>query len=256
MVVAVAIAVAIHEIVAGLIPRTAPQAPTEPEVVARIQIARITRRLPTPTPPPPRRPPRAIRRTRVIAPTETRIVTHTTTGVSARREIVHHAGAARPKPPKFSNAKPIWDIPVGAQGAGAGKVSGAGSVGTGGNGTGAGNSGSGNGAAPGNEPCGYVTFEDPHGARLDPQTRGFWVDVQMSVHFPDGHAESVLLDYPWYYASSALNPFQNQNAPMLFQWPPVDKRDAEPPLVQYVMQHSAQPGITLLKDCPEPSPTP
>jgi hypothetical protein len=43
---------------------------------------------------------------------------------------------------------------------------------------------------------------------------------------------------------------------MLFQWPPADKRATEPPLVQYVMQHSAQPGITLLKDCPEASPTP
>lgn len=180
----------------------------------------------------------------------------TTTGVSARREIVHRVGAARPKPPKFSNTKPIWDIPIGAQGAGAGKTGTAGSVGAGGNGTGAGNAGNGNGAAAGNEPCGYVTFEDPHGAKFDPQTRGFWVDVEMSVHFPDGRAESVLLNYPWYYQSSEQNPFQNLNAPMLFQWPPADKRDAEPPLVQYVMQHSAQPGITLLKDCPGPSPSP
>lgn len=256
MVVAFAIAVALHEIVAGLIPRRTPPTATEPEVVAHIQIARITRRLPTPKPPPPPRPPRIVSHSHVVAPTETRVVARTTTGVSAPREIIHRVGAARPKPPKFSNTKPIWDIPVGAQGAGAGKNSGAGSVGTGGNGTGAGNAGSGNGAAVGNEPCGFVTFENPHGAKFDPQTRGFWVDVQMSVHFPDGHAESVLLDYPWYYAKSTLNPFENQSVPMLFQWPPADKRDGEPPLVQYVMQHSAQPGITLLKDCPEPSPTP
>lgn len=252
MAVAFAIAVAIHEIVAGLIPR-ASSPPPERESVARAAIVHVTvRSIPTPTPPPPH-PPRVISHARVIAPVEPHLVARTTSGVSARREIVHRAGAARPKPPKFSNTKPIWDVvPVGAQGAGAGKASGAGSIGTGGNGTGAGNAGSGNGAAAGTEPCGFVTFMDPHGAKYDSQTRGFWVDVQMSVHFPDGHAETVLLDYPWYYENAAQNPFANQNAPMLFQWPPADKRDAEPALVQYVMQHSAQPGITLLKDCPQP----
>jgi hypothetical protein len=255
MAVAFAIAIAIHEIIAGLIPRT--NSPPEREVVSRFEIVHITvRSIPTPTPPPPPKPPRVISHARIIAPVEPRIVAQTTTGASARRETVHRQGAARPKPPKFSNTKPIWDIPVGAQGAGAGKASGAGSVGNGGNGTGAGNAGSGNGAAAGNEPCGYVEFVDPHGAKFDPQTRGYWVDVQMSVHFPDGHVETVLLDYPWYYESAPQNPFQNQSAPMLFQWPPADKRDGEPPLVQYVMQHSAQPGITLLKDCPQPSSNP
>jgi len=201
-------------------------------------------------------PPRVISHARVVAPTETRTVARTTNGTSAHREVIRRMGAARPKPPKFSNTKPIWDIPVGAQGAGAGKASGAGSIGNGGNGTGAGTAGNGNGAAAGNEPCGFVEFVDPHGAKFDAQTRGFWVDVQMSVHFPDGHAESLLLDYPWFYPSAAQNPFQNESVPMLFQWPPAEKRDAEPAIVQYVMQHSAQPGVTLLKDCPTASSTP
>jgi hypothetical protein len=256
MAVAFAVAIAIHEIVAGLIPR-ATSPPPEHEIVTNAVITHVTMRaLPTPTPPPPPRAPQVVSHARVIASAEPRIVPQTTTGVSARREVIHRVAAARPKPPKFTNAKPIWDIPVGAQGAGAGKASGAGSVGTGGNGTGAGNAGTGTGAAAGTQPCGFVTFEDPHGARFDPQTRGFWVDVQMSVHFPDGHAESLLLDYPWYYPSAAQNPFQNESAPMLFQWPPADKRGAEPPVVQYVMQHSEEPGITLLKDCPQPSSNP
>ena len=250
MALAFAISIAVHEVLAGLVPPSPTRAPTQPEAVLRIAISRIAvAPSPTPTPKPPK-PRRAISRARVIAPTETHVVAHTTTGVSARKEIVHRAGAARPKPPVVSHARPIWDLPVGAQGAGAGKAAGAGSLGTGGTGTGAGNSGTGGGAAAGTEPCGFVTFMDPHGAHYDPQTRGFWVDVQMSVHFPDGHSETLMLDYPWYYPNAAANPFQNQDAPMLFQWPPTDKRPSEPPLVQYVMQHSAPPGITLLKDCP------
>jgi len=251
MAVAFAIAVAIHEVVAGLIPGTVTP-PAEREIVTHGEILHVTRSaVPTPKPVPVQRRPRAVSHARVIAVVEPRTVARTVNGASAHREVIRRAGAARPKPPAFSHAKPIWDtVPVGAQGAGAGRASGAGSLGNGGNGTGAGTSGSGNGAAAGTEPCGYVDFMDPHGARYDRQSRGFWVDVQMSVHFPDGHAESVLLDYPWYYASSAENPFENQAVPMLFQWPPADKRPSEPALVQYVMQHSQEPGITLLKDCP------
>jgi hypothetical protein len=204
------------------------------------------RALPTPPPPPA---PRIVTHVRTIAPVEAHVIPRTTTGLSARKEIVRRIAAARPKP-QVLHVKPIWDLPVAGQGAGAGKTVGAGSIGNAGTGTGAGSSGTGTGAAAGTEPCGFVEFMDPHGARYDPQTRGFWVDVQMSVHFPDGHSESQLLDYPWYYPSAAANPFEHESVPMLFQWPPTEQRESEPTLVQYVMSHSAAPGITLLKDCP------
>jgi hypothetical protein len=120
--------------------------------------------------------------------------------------------------------------------------------------------GDGVGAATGEEPCGFVTFSDPHGSQYDPQTRGFWVDIRMSVHFADGSRQSLILDYPWYYPSEVANPWSDQNLkdpnfPMRFQAPPAGRIENEPPLVQYVISHSTAEGLTLLKDCPEPSPT-
>ncbi len=251
---AFALAIGLHEILAGLIPGT-PRASTQRELVTHVQLAHIS--VATPTPPPTPTPPRASRM-RTIAPAETHVVRNTTTGVQARTEIVRRAGAARPKPPVFSHAKPIWDIPVGAAGAGAGNRAGAGG-GSGISGSGAGNRGSGNGAAGGSEPCGFVEFSDPHGSRFDPRTRGFWVDIRLSVHFPDGHADSLLLDYPWYYADEASNPWSNQNLndpkfPTTFQSPPADKLASEPALVQYVIAHTGPGGYTLLKDCPAAKP--
>jgi hypothetical protein len=244
-------------VLAGLIPASLPRSQTQREVVTHVTVARIAA-APAPTPRPP--PARVISHSRTLAPTETQVVRHTTTGAQARTEIVHRVGAARPKPPEFSHAKPIWDIPVGAQGAGAGNRSGAGSIGNGTAGNGAGNGGNGNGAAAGNEPCGFVEFSNPHGSRFDPRTRGFWVDIRISVHFPDGHAESLLLDYPWYYPSEASNPWSDRNLSdpnflPAFQLPPPEKRPSEPALVQYVITHSSQEGITLLRDCPSPSPS-
>ena len=165
------------------------------------------------------------------------------------RRASHRRGTAEAA--GFSHAKPVWDIPAGGQGASAGNRSGAGS---------AGNGISGNGAAGGGEPCGFVEFSDPHGSRFDSRTHGFWVDIRLSVHFPDGRAESLLLDYPWYYASEASNPWSDQNLndpnfPTTFQSPPPDKLANEPPLVRYVIAHTGPGGYTLLKDCPAPKPS-
>ena len=160
-----------------------------------------------------------------------------------------HSGAAlRPQ-----NAHPIWDIPgAHAISASLGEGGGAGATGHG-----LGALGNGNSAASGDEPCGFVTFSDPHGSHFDPRTRGFYVDIRMSVHFADGTSQSMILDYPWYYATEAANPWSDQNLrdpdfPMRFQGPPVGRADGEPPLVQYVAGHSTADGMTLLKECPSP----
>ena len=226
------------------------------EVVARVTIARIAvRRSPRPSPVP-----RPIVHVRTLAPIEPHAVARTATGLAAHPEIVRRAGAPRPKPPTVSQAKPVRDVPVGGQGAGAGRRAGAGSLrGGAGGGNGAGDAGAGNGAAPGNEPCGYVEFSDPNGSQYDPQTRGYYVDVQISVHFADGRSDSLTLDYPWYYPDAASDPWSAQNLhdpnfPTTFQSPPPAKRAGEPALVRYVMAHTSSDGYTLLRDCPSVSP--
>ena len=236
LLIAFAIAVALHEIAAALIPAAAPRGAPQQVVLAQVT---IERRTPSPTP----APPALVSRVR------------TTPGRQAPREIVHRPGAARPKPPTFSNAKPIWDIPVGARGAGAGRASGGGSPGNDGTGSGAGNAGSGSGAAAAMQPCGYVEFSDPHGTRYDPNTGGYWVDIAMTVRFPDGHTESLMLDYPWFYRDAASNPWSERNLDnpdfaTRFQNPPPEKRGGEPSLVRYVIAHSTQDGLTRLRNCP------
>jgi hypothetical protein len=248
------VSIAVHEILAGLVPPPA-SSQTAREVVTRVASARIEiRPTPTPRPPPTPAPQRVVARVRVIAPSETRTVARTVTGHSARKEIVRRAGAARPRPLAIAHTKPVWDIPTGGQGAGAGTVAGAGSLGNGGSGTGAGANGNGNGAAAGNEPCGFVTFSDPHGSHYDAATGGFWVDIRLTVRYPDGHSESTVLDYSFYYPDEASNPWSDRNLgkpfPTTFQFPPPEKRANELPLVQYVMAHTSSDGYTLLKDCP------
>ncbi|MGA7285192.1 MAG: hypothetical protein WBW87_11685 [Candidatus Cybelea sp.] len=152
------------------------------------------------------------------------------------------------------DSRPVWD--VGGARAGSGKA-----LSSSGAGAGSGARGSGSDATNANEPCGFVTFSNPHGSHYDPSTRGFWVDIRMAVHFNDGSSQSLMLDYPWYYSSEAANPWSDQNLkdpsfPTRFQAPPASKIAAEPPLVQYVIAHSTPDGMTLLRDCPQTSPTP
>lgn len=73
--------------------------------------------------------------------------------------------------------------------------------------------------------------------------------------------QTTILDYPWYYPSEAANPWSDQNVkdpdfPTRFQAPPPEKLAEEPALVKYVAKHSTPDGMTMLRDCPEPSPTP
>ena len=83
----------------------------------------------------------------------------------------------------------------------------------------------------------------------------------MSVHFADGSMQALLLDYPWYYPTEAANPWSDQNLrdpnfPTRFQPPPGERRAAEPPLVQYVIEHSTPDGMTVLRECPAAAPSP
>ncbi|MBV8489996.1 MAG: hypothetical protein JO199_05635 [Candidatus Eremiobacteraeota bacterium] len=249
---ALALSLAIHEIIAGLVPN-APSAPPSHETLERVTLARIEHR-PTPSPTPKPAPPPRMHARIIAATAPSIVVAPLPAGRSAQKAIVRRAGASRPRPPVVTHSKPVWDLPTGAQGAGAGAHSGAGSTGNGGDATGSGTAGSGSGAGGGTEPCGFVTFSDPHGSQYDPRTGGFWVDIRLSVRYADGHSETILLDYPFYYPNEASNPWSQQNLnrpfPTTFQLPPPDKRSSEPPIVQYVMQHTSPEGFTLLHDCP------
>jgi hypothetical protein len=159
-------------------------------------------------------------------------------------QVIHRAGASHPTVAVVANATPDA-VPTGAQGEGAGNAAGAGSLGNGAGGNGTG----------GIEPCGGVTFVDLHGSRYDSSTHGFYVDIRMSVRFPDGHSEATILDYPFYYPNEAANPWSDRNlsnpdVPTLMQRPPEALAAGEPSLVQYVLAHTEPDGFTRLQDCP------
>ena len=246
---AVAISIAIHEAVAGLVPQALWRPSPSREVVAQARIVRIAMRpVATPTPRP------------VPIATRVRPVAAQSSHAALAAPRVAQASPRRTEPRRIaglapSRGRPIWDV------AGSGNSHAiVASAGTGTSG-GAVTSGAGNAAAPAGDtrPCGFVTFSDPHGSQYDSRTHGFWVDIRMAVRFSDGSRQSMILDYPWYYPSEAANPWSDQNLrdpnfPTRFQQPPPGKTTGEPPLVQYVMAHSTADGLTLLRDCPAPSP--
>lgn len=234
--IAIAAAIALHEIFAGLLPQLLPHATNEPETVAHVTIAKIEKRKPKPTPTPkpkPAIPPRVI--AQVVDP-----------GKSAHVEVVKKSAASRPKVVTKYHSKPIAAVPVGGQGAGAGSKGTVGSLGTGGTGSGSGDQGNGSGGA-----CGDIDFADPSAASYDAATGNYFYDgIEMIVHYSDGHAETTTLDYPWHYHNPAMDPFKHTDAPMLFQFPPKAMRANEPPIVQYVMAHTDEMGGTQLNGCP------
>jgi len=251
--IAFAASIAVHEVAAGVIPRSPATAPQR-EIVTRAQLLRVVSRpafKPTPRPQP----------TIALSPVSTppanraRKLANAVEGRAGRR--YDPAARLAPAPTQRYGAKPVWDVGA-ANGSGQLAAAQAGSAS--GSSTGSGVSGTGSGAATGAEPCGFVEFSDPHGSSFDARTRGFYVDIRMRVHFADGTSQSVVLDYPWYYSSEAVNPWSDQNLrdpsfPTRFQPPPSSKLGSEPELVRYVIDHSTADGVTLLHDCPSPMPS-
>jgi len=251
VIVAFAIAIALHEVAAGLISPNPAAEQQQREIVTRAAIVRVSLAS-TPTPAPL---PSLVAPSPLVSPAArpiARIDEGRRGGAAPKRETESPRRAEHDAP----NAKPIWDVAGGDVASGASL----GATGTtAGSGSGSGSQGNGTGAASGDEPCGFVTFSDPHGSHYDPRTHGFWVDIRMSVHLADGSSQSMALDYPWYYSSEADNPWSDQNLrdpnfPTRFQPPPASKIAAEPELVKYVVAHSTADGLTLLRDCATPAP--
>ena len=264
LVLGIALSVAIIEIATMLIPARTKAVPQEQ--VERVTVARITRiehrvkPTPRPTPQPTPKPtPKPIVHTKVVAEThvQPKIVNP---GRPAQHQRIRRVASARPIVSTKYHSKPATiHVPTGGHGAGTSttaKVE-TGGVGPGGTGTGESGTGAGTGGAPAaHEPCGFVDFIATQQAIHDSATGRVWENIEMIVHFPDGSQQSIDLDYPWYYPTDMDDPWSDYNekhdpnAPTPFQFPPPNKSDGEPPLVQYVMQHTTKEGLTLLHDCP------
>lgn len=207
--------------------------------ITRVDVAHATptpQPSPTPTPQPSIAPPRIGRRSGISAP--------------PARHKRNAAPQYRPSPQP--SATPIPAAAARPAGTGAGSKSGAGSPGTGASGNGSGQAGTGSGAG-GSVPCGYVTFENIPGPQRRAPDGAFLERILMSVHFPDGKAASLRLDYRWRYPDAAGDPWSAQNKartyPVTMQRPPAHLLANEPPLMQYVIAHTTPDGITMLLPC-------
>lgn len=260
LLVAFALAIAIHELMAGVFPGRRQVIPPPKETITIAKMVRIEHR-PSPTPRPTPRPtpkptPVPVVHTKVIAETHVkpRVINP---GSPSQHQKIKRIASARPQVHTQYHSKPATiHVPTGGHGAGTSRTAKAetGGIGPGGTGTGESGTGTGSGGAPeAHEPCGYVEFEPSESPITDKNTGRIWEHIAMTVHFPDGTKQDVELNYTWYYPSRADDPFMpgNDNVPATFQFPPADQREGEPPLVQYVITHTTQDGFTTLRDCPK-----
>ena len=235
---AFAIAVALHEAAALLVPTRPEPSPPERVIVERVSVTRFTPS-PKPTPTPePTPPPSPIAPRAPVTTPSVPIVPAAPLHLNAATEL--HSPAPSPPTPNVAHTatgtEAVANTGQGSSGARAGEDSGSGS-----------------------EPCGAVYFTDLRGSRYDDKTGEFMVDVRISVTFSDGRRESVILDYPFSYANEAADPWSPRNRiipsfPTTMQTPPPNLAKTEPPLVRYVLAHSTPQGTTLLPPCGERRP--
>jgi hypothetical protein len=264
MIVAVAVAIALHEVLLGFW-----HGPTRPDDREReaptTKIVFETPR-PTPTPHPTPKPTPTPRPTqqptpppRVTPPPHvTPAPVQQVAGRAKGKPAHRHGGGAR---------KAIAKSKIGtyanphASGAGTGTSSGHGSgnvagVGGGLGGNGSGDSGNGNGAVNANSPCGFVDFR-PHGAPR--YSNGTATEViRATVSFPDGHTETAEFPYPWVYPNGEqTDPWSDTNLKkgdfeIALQLPPPGSNAGSfPPLIQYILKHTNGAGTTDLPPCPK-----
>jgi hypothetical protein len=258
MIVALAIAIAAHEVFLGLV--HAPPRPSDTEKDAQATRIVMETARPTPKPTPTPRPtPQPTPEPRITPPPRStpapvQQVAGRAKGHPARR----HGGGAHKAIAKATHG--TYANPR-AAGSGTGTSIGHGSgnqPGTGGGlgGTGTGNTGTGNGAVNANTPCGYVEFRPTAAPRYQNGTA--YEPIQATVHFPDGHAESARFPYPWVYPNGEQNdPWSDTNLkkgdfPIALQTPPPGTDIGSlPPLLQYILRHSDASGLTDLPECPK-----
>lgn len=251
-----AVAIALIELFAALVPgrNRGLEVANEPERLTIAREVRIEHRAtPKPKPTPTPKPIRPV----VIAPRH-KVAVVINPGNVGRKTAVHRPASAHSLARTHYHLQPRYHVVTGGHGIGeslTSKNTTGGGAGNTGSGSGSGGTGNGLGGPPASdEPCGYVDFV-PSG--IDHQNGQTVYTMGMTVHFPDHHAESITLDWPWRYSSEAEDPWsdQNTNNPAFangvrLQTPPPSQIPNEPALVQYVIQHSRANGTTKLKDCP------
>lgn len=274
MLVAIAAAITLHEVAAGLWPSSEKR---KPEEVVVAQVVTITQRTPAPTPMPTPQP------TPVPTPQPTPQLTPTpmphytlapvvvvrAPAAKATATPTRHLGGAaaakrivRPRP-QVALAQTVAAAPSLAEGKAAGqqnggKGTGAGAgVGTGGrNGVskGAGTSGDGNAGDASTAPCGDVFFEPSH---LSYRPDGTVVQqVIAKVIERDGTVVVGVFPWPFLYSAERLNPFAHDealnghNGVPVQPPPPGTDLTTLPAAVQVVLKHTDPlTGYTTLPVC-------
>jgi hypothetical protein len=264
MIVACALAIALHEILIGVV--HGPARPDDRESEAATTRIVFESPRPTPTPRPTPKPTPTPRPTQPPTP-EPRI---TPPPRSTPAPVQQIAGRAKGHPARRHGGgahKAIAKAATGtyanpkAAGSGTGTSVGHGSgsqPGTGGGngGNGNGDTGNGNGAVNANAPCGFVEFR-PHGPPR--YSNGTATEtIRATVSFPDGHTETAEFPYKWVYPNGEQSdPWSDTNLrkgdfPVNLQTPPPGSDvGSYPPLVQYILKHSDQSGFTDLPNCPK-----
>ncbi len=240
---AFALAVALHALAVSFVPRTEPH-PEEPERVIAERVT-LTHATPTPTPtppPPPPTPPPTPRPAPAVGPTN-----RPHGGKAAPLHAAPHTKPFTFKPLPATPATPGTGI--GFAGAGEGTGGGPG-VGSGGD----------NGVGDGdNAPCGFVEFKPLRRAPYHGKRR-VWVEI--TIHLRNGENVVDNLGWPFVYAGDADDPWsrRNINNPefvTVMQLPPpgYDLAAKQLPATVLAVRETGPDGYTTLAPCPEPTDT-
>ncbi|MGH7661295.1 MAG: hypothetical protein ACRENA_10335 [Vulcanimicrobiaceae bacterium] len=271
LLIALALAVAVHEIVigaGGFLRFPEAREPSSPQRVILIErrVAVVTP-APTPTPTAPPRVTPAPKRA-VAAPRAT-MLARTRSGGSRggpkleihTPKLVHHntpmpVVRATEQPSKKliaqtgSGATPAPGIGS-SSGIGTGQGAGAGSQ----QGPGGGTGGTGSGSQNSDAPCGEPLFYGLH-AQFNPKDGSFDEAVRVQLRLSNGQTVTGEFHYPWHYASERENPFSpnyggspDDAIPAKLP-PPGFDLSKEPLAVQLTLQKTLPNGRTLFQPCP------
>lgn len=282
LIIALAAAVALHEILAGFWPYSSRQESADTVVAQRVTIERRPTPKPTPTPqpvlretPPPSPPPATPRPRPTIVWHATQAAAPKAAGPKTERRggeaaPLHRIIVARrptivvpvtPAPSRVAAGTPVQNgravgIANGGAGTGAGPGTGTGGDNGASNGNGQGGSGNGTGSGADTSPCGYVDFV-PDERRIKTLDDGSQhVEVRISVHLRNGETVEDYLHWPFVYASESDNPFRHKELPALLQFPPpgYNLEANQQPVTVFVVKHTGPNGRTTLPLCPGQKP--
>jgi hypothetical protein len=264
MAIAFAIALAVHESIAGFIPRPASE---KGEAPVRSQVMTIVLRTPAPTPEPTPQPtaqptPQPVTTfsefaTRAqAAPVAAAPVRNRLGGRAANRSVVvvpPHSNFATPQAVALATANA-----AGLQNGGSGTGAGPGINGNGGlNGNGAGLGGAGNGSGGGVKPCGVVLIVPIPGMIVFNRDGSRTIGVELQITLSDGQTVSDTLGWKFHYKGEADDPFSKRGqealgfAPLQLPPPGYDLEGRQKPATVYAIKHTNAQGTTDLEDCPD-----